>query len=115
MGSGVSVAGGIVLDGLNLQHLTIHIFSVSNLDDQDSQILVLDCVDDSIITLSNAIEIILSLQLLYTMRARILLKLLEPAGDSYLKGFFESLELTFCGRCKADRVGFRSFRDQVPS
>jgi len=60
------------LDTVHAFELPVDFFAVADLHDEDDQFLVLNRIDDAIVSFSNAIQIFLSSEFLYTLRARTL-------------------------------------------
>ena len=58
------------------------VLAMSYLIDGDAAGLIVDCVDDPIVALSNSVTIVVAGQLLRTVRTRIVSEAANPADDS---------------------------------
>lgn len=73
----------------------IHFFSIADLHNKHNQFFVLKGVDDSVVALSDSVELGFSGEFLNALGTRIVLEHFETGDDSFLSRFGERFELTF--------------------
>jgi len=95
-------------DTVHAFELPAHFFAaVDLLHDEDDQFLVLNRIDEAIVSFSNAIQIILSGKCLYALRARIFLQRAETFDDSLSNRLEKCFELSLRRRGEENGIGHR--------
>jgi hypothetical protein len=78
--------------------LAINFFSVSDLDDQDNQFIILNRVDDSVVSFADTVEIVFTGQFLHPLRTRIVLQSFHAFDEALLDRWGEGSKLAFSRR-----------------
>lgn len=104
-------------DTVHAFELPAHFFAAADLlHDEVDQFLVLNRIDDAIVSFSNAIQIILSGKCLYAVRARIFLQRTETCDDSLSNRLDKWFELLLHRRSEENGIGHRGkLEAKVPS
>lgn len=78
--------------------LAIHFFSVSDLDDQDDQFIIVNCVDDPVVSFADTVEVVFTGQFLHPLRTRIVLQCSHVFDEALLDRWGEGSKLAFSRR-----------------
>jgi hypothetical protein len=86
-------------------------FASAALQDQHKEFCVADCIDNSIVPFTNAIELFLAVEHLHSGRTRSIPKGVEPFDDEFLKRFGEGFELSLSRRSEKECGNHRKESD----
>lgn len=82
-------------------------FTIANLDDQDDQLVILDRVEDPVISFPNMAERVFADKFLHPLRTWIMLQPLHPLDEAFLDRWSAGSKLAFSRREEEDRVSHR--------
>jgi hypothetical protein len=85
--------------------LPVDLLAIANLEDEDDQLFVLNRIDDPIVAFSDAIDVILSGELLHAWRTGIALQGLHTFDEALLNGRRKRAELAFSRWGEKNRIG----------